>query len=134
MQVDCTLDSDPAPAPFLGVSPPVRSGACNPLAVDSQWKQKAQQASRTSLEALQSQLDRTAARPRCPTAQCRGDYRLLLSPPEYGGGLLGAALSRDAAACDPQQGMPHRNRHLVPASNAISWRASSRSPDARIFG
>ena len=100
-QVDCTLDSDPG-CPFLGVSPPLRSGAHNPLAHDTQWKLKAQQASRSSLEALQ----RAGALDRCATqhvyyggnGQCRGDLRLLLSPPDYSSGVLSATCDAAGAA------------------------------------
>jgi hypothetical protein len=131
VQVDCTIDSDSSS--FLGVSPPLRSGAHNPLAHDSQWKLKAQQASRTSLEALQRAggLDRSGVHlARCAVPQCRGDFRVLLSPPDCASGLLGATC--DAAPYDSsstQQSVPHgRGKLSVP-----SWRGAGLSPEARIF-
>ena len=62
------------------MSPPLRSGACNPLAHQSAWQAQAQQASklaRSSLEALQ-----TRGRGPPPAAAVRGDLRVLLSPPD----------------------------------------------------
>lgn len=124
------MDPDPAPAPFLGVSPPLRSGACNPLMHDGQWKLKAQMASRTSLEALQT-LDGGCGARRVPAAAsaCRGDYRLLFSPPsEYS--LLGVLCDAEQAAAAGRACAPRPRGVAAPPS----WRASSRSPDARIFG
>lgn len=122
--MDCTVDAEPAP--FLGVSPPLRSGACNPLAHHAQWQQQAQQASklaRSSLEALQG--GRTAGAV-LGGGQCRGDYRLLLSPPEATGVL--------AAYCVDE---PCVGRTRSSSRNGGSWhsgRAGSLSPGPHIFG
>ncbi|GBF98800.1 hypothetical protein Rsub_11382 [Raphidocelis subcapitata] len=47
---------------FLGVSPPVRSGAANPWAHDAAWARSAYSASSTNLEALR-ELDCAGGRP-----------------------------------------------------------------------
>ncbi|GAB4818780.1 hypothetical protein N2152v2_005826 [Parachlorella kessleri] len=139
LEVDCTLESDTG-CPFLGVSPPLRSGAHNPLAHDTQWKLKAQQASRSSLEALQ----RAGALDRCAQhvfygggGQCRGDLRLLLSPPDYSSGVLSATCDAAGVASggfdSPTQplGVSRGRGKLAPPS----WRGAALSAggDARIF-
>lgn len=116
LEVDCTLDSDSSNT-FLGISPPLRSGACNPLAQDSDWKQKAQQASRSSLEALHS-MDSGIIRP--AAIQCRGDHRLLFASPTNGA-VLGAVPSHYDAPFSSQRGLPSRSSCLVGAS----WRSGS---------
>lgn len=97
LQADCSLDS-PSLGTSLGVSPPVRSGAANPLAQNGDWRATALAASRTSLKALAELEGRGGApflRP-SSTGGCGGDFGLL-SPHGSLGDHPGAA----AAASRP---------------------------------
>ena len=81
LQADCTVGSPPTQT-FFGVSPPIRSGAANPMPQDSRWRKESHLASTRSLQTLHV-LDRAAPFLRS-SASCAGDWRLLRASPECG--------------------------------------------------
>lgn len=74
---------------YLGVSPPVRSGAANPLSHDRSWTKSAYSASHSNLQALR-ELD-SAGEPFLRARSLEGSSLLLGSPEAAGGPLAEAA-------------------------------------------
>ncbi|KAI8471745.1 MAG: hypothetical protein J3K34DRAFT_520274 [Monoraphidium minutum] len=91
---------------YLGVSPPVRSGAANPWAHDAAWARAAYSASHTNLQALR-ELDSTGEsflRAGAGSSCSAGGAALVLVSPDAALGPLGDAVAHgdggDGGACD----------------------------------
>lgn len=128
VQVGWSQES-PSITASLGVSPPVRSGAANPL--HTLHAAQAAVACRSNLKALQE----LQSSQRSPVAACPGDYRLLIASPDFDGGVL----TNDVAASSSRPSPPvilnrTQQKDRCSSSNA-SWSATQASPpEAGIFG
>ncbi|CAL5228432.1 g11566 [Coccomyxa viridis] len=88
-----TNHGSPAPASWLGMSPPTRTtGAANPLVQDFNWRSNAYRCSHSNLQALREIDARGVSFLQCSSQG--GDSRLLVESPDYG--LLSAEDSTDA--------------------------------------
>jgi hypothetical protein len=124
----CSLQVDPTPSSinFLGVSPPVRSGASNPLVHDSSWRRIAPLACKSNLRAL-AELDGGGGLPFLSgNTSCQGDYSLLVTSPDSSASFL-AALEADEQQQHQVVYAPYPLTRCSPAA-AASWCASASPP------
>lgn len=122
-----SVGSSPPPTTAFGVSPPVRSGAANPLPQDRGWRTQHGMASARSLQTLH-ELDRSAHFLRS-SASCAGDWRLLrISSPD------GAGLPRVPSSCGGVSSMEDASSTFSTSVGSRGRRTPGPTPVARSAG